>query len=202
MDSGDQIAVRTTDQSPVRRSYSDRVRVVSQEGIRDALLSRCGDEGETVSAQTAADLHSNYGGSGKTRANRSSHIKKWFAFCDEDERPLLAAKEADVLAYIGYLHLDGPTSVAQYVTAISRYNEVLNFASPTHTPMAFAHDLQGVVNMAPVGLSAGLMRQIVECVLHAADQDMSVRGARLARREDRREVRRWGMEICRCGCGR
>lgn len=74
----------------------------------------------------------------------------------------------DVLAYIGYLHLEGmvgPTSVSQYVTAVFRYHELLNFNPPTDTLLesalvrGYGHksDLQRVVYMARVGLPAGLM---------------------------------------------
>ena len=58
-------------------------------------------------AQAAADLLVDFGWTDRTWGNRISQIKKWFTFCEEDERPKLDATEGDVLAYIGYLHLEG-----------------------------------------------------------------------------------------------
>lgn len=69
--------------------------------------------------------------------NRGSQVKKWFGFCEEDGRPKLGAAEGVVLAYIGYLHLEGrvgPTSIAQYVTPVSLYltSSFTSRRLPTH----------------------------------------------------------------------
>lgn len=136
------------------------------------MLERCGDDGATGAAEAAADLLSGFVWTDQTWSNRASQIKKWFAFCEEDGRPKFGASEGDVLAYIGYLHLEGrvgPTSVAQYVTAVSRYHDHHNYPSPTHTPLVSAlvkayaskADLQGLTKTARVGLPAGLVLRIV-----------------------------------------
>ena len=158
------------------------MRLAWQEGIRDAVLSRCGDDGATGGAQVAADLLADFGWTAGTWLNRSSQIKKWFGFCEEDGRPKLGASEGNVLAYIGYLHLEGrvgPTSIAQYVTAISRYHELLHAPSPAHTPLVSAlvwvyankHDLKGVVKNARIGLSASQVRRLVIYGLQTSEVD-------------------------------
>lgn len=67
----------------------------------------------------------------------------------------------------------------QYVTAVSRYNELLKFDSPTHASMVYAlvrayenkNHLQNVVHMTRVGLPAGILRHIGKFGLGAADVD-------------------------------
>ena len=70
-------------------------------------------------------------------------------------------------------------SIAQYVTAISRYHELLHTPSPTHTPLVSAlvndysnkHDLKGAVKSARIDLAASLVRRLVICGLQTSDID-------------------------------
>ena len=97
------------------------MRLAWQEGIRDAVLSKGGDDDATGGVQAAADLLADFRLTAGTWLNRSSQIRKWFGFCEDDGRNKLGASKGDVLAYIGYLHLEGrvgPTSIAQDVTAL------------------------------------------------------------------------------------
>lgn len=59
-------------------------------------------------------------------------------FCNEEGRSVLPAGEGDVLAFIGYLSLEGrvgPTLAGQYLSAISRYHENAGYESPTKTAL-------------------------------------------------------------------
>ena len=62
------------------------------------MLSRTVVEGPTGNAEVAAELLVAHGGKSQTWANRSSQIKKWMVFCDEDGRDPLPATEGNVLA--------------------------------------------------------------------------------------------------------
>lgn len=63
-----------------------------------------------------------------------TQLRKWLLFCDGEGRSPLPASEGDVLAYIGYLSLDGrvgPRSAHQYVTTVSRCHEDAGYMPPT-----------------------------------------------------------------------
>jgi integrase len=120
----------------------------------------------------AADLLSQQCWSGNTWATRSSQWRKWEGFCEQDERSIFPASEGDVLAYIGFLRLEGSVSAAslpQYLSAVSRYHELAGVASPTKTTLvrslvqaySRAFDLGAVARPTRVGLSAAVMRRIL-----------------------------------------
>lgn len=149
------------------------LRTAWKAGIATTVLHRAGAGQVTGGAEEAARLLQDYGWSSGTWTNRSSQLSRWLAFCDEEDRCPLPATEGDVLAYIGYLSLEGrvgATSLPQYVTAISRYHAHHNLPSPTLTPLVKAlmtayarHDNEGVVEPATrVGLSATKMRDVVQ----------------------------------------
>lgn len=97
-----------------------------QDGIRAAVLARAGFETATGGAEAAADILAEFGWAERTWTNRLAQVRKWLSFCEEDGRQALPAEEGDVLAYIGYLALEGwvgPRSVPQYVSAVSRYHQ-------------------------------------------------------------------------------
>jgi hypothetical protein len=82
----------------------------------------------------AADLLSTHCWSENSWATRSSQWRKWVGFCEQDDRSIFPASEGDVLAYIGFLKLEGSVSAAslpQYLSAVSRYHELAGVASPT-----------------------------------------------------------------------
>lgn len=61
-----------------------------------------------------------------------------YYFCDEDMRSPLSADEEDILAYIGFLYLEGTVSdesLPQDISAVSRYHELHFLLPPTKTPM-------------------------------------------------------------------
>ena len=72
-----------------------------------AVLSKTGVDGGTESAEGAAELLLAHRWKPHTWANRSRQIKKWLVFRAEDGRDPLPAGEGDVLAYLGYLYLEG-----------------------------------------------------------------------------------------------
>ena len=104
---------------------------------------------------------------------RASQVAKWLRFCDEDMRTPLPASEHDVLAYVGYLSLEGKISaesLPQYLSGVSQYHELHHLDSPTKTPMVRAlvrayRRHMDIVRGEPVstriGCPAHLMRQIV-----------------------------------------
>lgn len=138
------------------------------------MLSRAGFDTPTGGASEVARLLANHGWAASTWRNRSSQIKKWLIFCDEDDRCPLPATEGDVLAYIGFLSLEGrlaSVSVPHYITAISRYHELHHLSTPTKTPMirsalaAYARKHDATRSFAPIriGCPASLVRRIVAC---------------------------------------
>lgn len=142
-------------------------------GLKATVLARAGAGAATGGAEAAADLVAGSGWSEGTWKNRLSQVRRWLAFCDEDDRTARPASEGDVLAYIGYLSLDGrvgPVSARHYVSAVSRYHEDGGFESPTKTRLvkavldAYAKkvDAEGEVRDTRVGCPAGVMRRIVE----------------------------------------
>lgn len=142
-------------------------------GIRSAVLSRTGMDGRTGAAETAADLLVGYGWKAGTWANKSSQVNKWLLFCDEDGRDPLPATEGDVLAYLGYLYLEGrigPTSVRQYLSAVTRFHETQGLEAPTRTPLVAAMvaayiaktDQDRPAVLKRIGITAEIAAQIVE----------------------------------------
>lgn len=107
-----------------------------------------------------------------TRKNLVSQLRKWLMFCEDEGRSALPASEGDVLAFIGYLSLEGrvgPRSARQYVTSVSRYHEDAGYMSPTKTRLVTAllkayekkvDNTAGVSNHR-AGLEAGLLRRVV-----------------------------------------
>lgn len=121
-----------------------------------------------------------FGWAESTWANRLAQVRKWLTFCDEDGRDPLPAEEGDVLAFIGYLALEGrvgPQSVRQYVSAVSRYHVNHGFASPTLTDTvrdlmaAYARksDRSGSDHLLRAGCPASLMKKVLEAGLAADD---------------------------------
>lgn len=107
-------------------------------------------------------------------------MAKWMRFCDEDMRIPLPAEEGDVLAYVGYLAIEGkvsPESLPQYLSAVSRYHELHHLPSPTRTPLVRAlqrayqraYDTSTPARDIRVGCPATVMRQIVMAGLGATD---------------------------------
>ena len=100
-------------------------------------------------------------------------MRKWLRFCDEDDRCPLPAGEGDVLAYIGFLSLEGrlsSVSLPHYITAVSKYHELHHMPSPTRTPMvrtamrAYSrrHDADSRIVDIRIGCPSALMRRIVD----------------------------------------
>ena len=101
-------------------------------------------------------------------------------FCDEEGREPLPASEGDVLAYVGYLSLEGrvgPSSARQYVSAVSRYHVDAGYNSPTHTGMV-SRLLKAYENtrnwasgseLCRIGICAADMQRVVALGLDTAD---------------------------------
>lgn len=149
-------------------------------GIKATVLSKTGTGTATGGAEAAAELLAYYGWSDGTWRNRLSQLRRWMVFCDEDGRCPRPATEGDVLAYIGYLSIEGkvgPRSVRQYVTSISRYHEDGGFESPTKTRLVRAvmdaygkkADAEGEVGDVRAGCPAAIMREVVALGLQALD---------------------------------
>ena len=163
-----------------RRPRRNSVKEAFQDGIRATVLSRTGNRTATGGGEEAARILSDFGWASTTWNNRSSQLAKWLRFCDEDDRTPLPASEGDILAYIGYLSLEGrigATSAPQYISAISRYHELHHIASPTRTPLVKAllnayakkHDASEVEERSRIGCDASLMRQILQFGLCSQD---------------------------------
>lgn len=127
----------------------------------------------TGGAEEAADLLAERGWSKRTWSNQVSQVRKWLTFCEEEGRNPLPADEGDVLAYIGYLSLEGRVSAQsapQYVSAVSRYHINHHFASPTLTVAvrdllkAFAQkaDRAGPIGATRTGCGAVLMKKTLD----------------------------------------
>lgn len=112
-----------------------------------------------------------------TWATRSSQWNKFARFCEEEDRSPCPADEGAVLAYIGYLRLEGRVSAAsarQYVSAISRFHVLAGLPSPTASPLVTAllkaYDratVPDVPSAVRVALPASVMRQVVRLGLQA-----------------------------------
>lgn len=102
------------------------------------MLDKAGHATNTGGAEEAARLLSELGWAQSTWSTRASQVSRWLRFCDEDMRCPLPASEGDVLAYIGYLSLEGrlsAESLPQYISAVSRYHELHSLPSPTKTSL-------------------------------------------------------------------
>lgn len=108
-------------------------------------------------------------------------MAKWLRFCDEDMRTPLPAHEGDVLAYIGFLSLEGrisDDSLPQYISAVSRYHELHFLPSPTKTPMvrslvkAYARrlDADSTPRATRIGCPASVMADIVAAGMATGNQ--------------------------------
>lgn len=137
------------------------------------MLARTGIGSATGGGEAAASLLSAHIRSDSTWRNRSSQIRKWLTFCDEDNRSALPAAEGDVLAYIGFLTVDGRVSAAsapQYIAAVSTYHKDHRYPSPTRTRLV-RELLQAFVRSADVRGPDVLMRtgcsaELVKAILH------------------------------------
>jgi integrase len=120
----------------------------------------------------AADLLSRHCWSGNTWATRSSQWRKWVGFCEQDDRNAFPATEGDVLAFVGFLKLEGKISSAslpQYLSAVSRYHELAGVPSPTKSTLVQslvraydrAFDERVLTRPTRVGLSAPMMRRVL-----------------------------------------
>jgi integrase len=120
----------------------------------------------------AADLLSQHCWSDNTRSTRSSQWRKWVGFCEQDDRLIFPASEGDVLAYIGFLKLEGSVSAAslpRYLSAVSRYHELAGVASPTKTALVRslvpaydrALDIVALARPTRVGLPAPVLRRVL-----------------------------------------
>lgn len=74
-------------------------------GRQRAVLARAGYDTPTGGFVEAARLLWCYGWSDSTWINRSSQVRKWLTFADEDDRYPLPATEGDVLVELGFLSL-------------------------------------------------------------------------------------------------
>lgn len=130
-------------------------------------------------AEAAADMLAEYGWSERTWKNRSSQLRKWIAFCDDEGRKALPAEEGDVLAFIGYLSLEGrvgPASAPQYVSAVSRYHEDFGYPSPAKTRLVARtlraykalRDRTSEEKLARAGLAAPEMFKVVQAGIHGS----------------------------------
>lgn len=136
------------------------------------MLRRTGLTGATGGGVAAADLLAQDQWAESTWRNRASQLRRWLAFCDDDERVALPAEEGDVLAYIGFLSMEGrvaPRSARQYVSAVSQYHLDHGYASPTSTRTvarlldAYANQAGRVAagELTRTGCDAGVMRRVL-----------------------------------------
>lgn len=99
-------------------------------------------------------------------------------FCDKEGGSSLPADKGNMLAFIGYLSLEGrvgPRSAPQYVSAIWRYHEDSEFKSPTKMRLvsrvlkAYANmaDWEGEIIGVRTSLEALVMRQIMKSGLNS-----------------------------------
>jgi hypothetical protein len=153
------------------RGRRDRTSEAWGDVIRDAVLTRTGVSA-TGGASVAADLLSQYCWSDNTWATRSIKWRNWVGFCEQDERRIFPASEGDVLAYIGFLKLEGRVSAAslpQYLSAVSRYHEITGVPSSTKSTLvhslvrAYARvfDIGAFSRPMRVGLQAAVMRRVL-----------------------------------------
>lgn len=92
-------------------------------GIEETVLRLEGTDTATGGSEDAARLLERHVCADTTFINRTSQVLRWIQFFDEDMRQPLPATEGDVLAFIGYLSLEGRVSgtfLPQYVSAVSR----------------------------------------------------------------------------------
>lgn len=110
----------------------------------------------------------------------TNQLLKWLVFCDEEGRQSLPAEEGDLLAFIGYLSLEGrvgPQSARQYVTSVSRYHEDSDFQSPTNSRMVARlltsygaqEDRNASNKESRAGVDAGLARRVLRLGLDTED---------------------------------
>lgn len=148
------------------------VRDEVRSGILNAVLSRTGYSTTTGGGEEAARLLSEFTWAQSTWTTRASQIARWMRFCDEDMRSPLPAEEGDILAYVGFLSLEGrikPESLPQYLSAISQYHELHYLPSPTKTPLVRALvraytrsvDSSSTTSAIRVGLPASVVRTIL-----------------------------------------
>lgn len=128
----------------------------------------------TRGGEEAARLLSELGWAESTWTSRTSQLPRWLRFCDEDIMNPLPATEGDVMAYIGYLSIDGsvsPESLPQYLSAVSRYQELHFLPSPIKSPMVKAlvrayklqYDLNNTTPRSMrIGLPARVFRSVVD----------------------------------------
>lgn len=144
------------------------------------MLSQAGFATNTGGSEEAVRILAEFGWAETTWSTRGSQVAKWLRFCDEDMRPALPATEGDVLAYIGFLSLEGHVSaesLPQYLSAVSRYHELHHLPSPTRTPLVSAlqkayiraHDERTNSSSVRVGCPASVMRRIVTAGFNATD---------------------------------
>lgn len=111
---------------------------------------------------------------------RTNQIARWLRFCEKDVRSSLPAEEGDVLAYIGYLSLNGriaPESLPRYLSAISQYSEFyhLDFLGKTLLVRALVrpyrrkHEIPSRDGNVRIGLRALTMRRLVAADAIATD---------------------------------
>jgi hypothetical protein len=92
------------------RGRRDRTTEALRAAIRDAVM-RTGASA-TRGASIAADLLVHHCWSTNTCDTRSSQWRKWERFCEHDDLSVFPASEGDVLAYVGFLRLEGSVSAA------------------------------------------------------------------------------------------
>lgn len=164
----------------------DELKKMWLEGLRGVVASKTG---ETVGGRVtdcgaeAASLLADYGWSSGTWGNRTSQLRKWLKFCDEEGRDPLPSQEGDVLTYTGYLSKEGrvgPVSAPQYATAVFRYHEDAGYTSPTNTSLVaqclrayrLRKDWRAEGDELPrIGLAAHDMRRIVDLGLDSQEND-------------------------------
>ena len=123
----------TTQRQVATRRGDDIVQPTCAAGIRLAALARASRDSPTGGSAEAARLLPDYGRSASTWRNRTSQLRKWLAFCDEDDRCQLPATEEDVLAYLGYLSLSRTASLQRpFHTNSQPCRRTTSFITSTH----------------------------------------------------------------------
>lgn len=92
-------------------------------GFKSMVFSQAGEGSATGGAEAATNFVAGFGWSEGTWTKLLNQIRRWLAFRAEEDWAVIPAFEGDVIAYIGYLSLDGkvgPVSVRHFVTAVSR----------------------------------------------------------------------------------
>ena len=168
-------AIRQSVHEPALEGRNSRslTRSALATGMRVAVLRLTGHNFATGGGEEAETLLANFIWSDNTFLSRNSQLKKWAQFCDEDMRSIIMATEGDILAYIGYLSMEGrisDTSLPQYISAVRRFHILHGVPSPTNSPLvkymmtAYTRGYQAHVKtrLQRIGCSATDMRSVLQ----------------------------------------